>query len=185
MRTTQAPKNKKNILIIIAISAIVLLAAGYGAFAYAQSIWPFSHASVNESGDARTQEEIDELNAEDPTYPSDKNESNEDSTQNTDTETNKSSVQVGISSAGKFNNTVEVRAFTSGVIEGSGTCTATFTKGNQTITEASSGFIDTHTTQCQPIVIQANQFEAGTWSLIVSYESADYKGASNPMEINL
>lgn len=184
MRITPTHKNKKITILIIVISAIVLLGLGYTAYAYSQSKWPFTSATPT-SSEPKTQEEKDELNANDPTYPTDKKEEAGETPPTTDTETDKAKIQVGISSAGKFANNVEVRAFMSGVIEGDGTCTATFTKGSQTITATSTAFIDTHTTQCNPIITEASKFSAGTWNLVVDYSSNGYEGKSASMEVTL
>lgn len=183
MRTTQAPKNKKNIIIPTVISAIILITAGYAFFAYTQSVWPFTKNSATDTNEKINTEKINNLNKEDPTNTTEKNPENTDSS--TDTETTKSNVQVGISSAGVFNGNVEVRAFMSGVIEGDGSCTAIFTKGSERVTASSTAFIDTHTTQCNPIILEQSKLSKGTWSLTVEYTSNGYSGVSAGMEVTL
>jgi hypothetical protein len=68
-----------------------------------------------------------------------------------------------------------LNAYVSGVLEDSGTCTATFTQGTSVITRTSSGFSNVSYTQCAPIT---PNLPAGSWSVIVTYSSANAQGTS-------
>lgn len=87
--------------------------------------------------------------------------------------------------AGQYGQTIEVRAFISNLIK-PGQCTATFTKGQETITRSSLAAEDATTTQCRPINIDRSSFtSSGAWSLIVSYTSADASGKSNTVNVEV
>lgn len=74
-------------------------------------------------------------------------------------------------------NTVEVRGYISNIFEDGGTCTATFTQGNQTITKTSQAFKDASTTQCGAINTPRGEFPAGgTWNVELSYQSSTANG---------
>jgi len=69
-----------------------------------------------------------------------------------------------------------INAYVSGVLEDNGTCTATLTKGGQTITRTSAGFSDVNTTNCTPIKPEFPS--SGKWSVTVSYSSSTSEGES-------
>lgn len=110
----------------------------------------------------------------------------ENKTEGSQASTAKQTLPVGISFAGIVDNNVEVRAFISGIIEGNGTCIATFSKDGVEITESSPAFIDATTSQCEPIQIPKSRFtSSGVWTLVVSYSSTDAEGKSSAMEVDL
>ena len=77
-----------------------------------------------------------------------------------------------------------VRAYVTGVFEEGGTCTATATKGGQTVAKSSIGFQNASYTQCAPIDWDT-PLSAGTWSLTVTYKSATAEGVqSTSLEVN-
>lgn len=94
------------------------------------------------------------------------------------------SVGVAVTTAEQYGSQVEVRAFIQGVIEGGGTCTATFKKDGHTITSSSEAFIDATTSQCKPIFTDRGEFPSGGgWALTVSYDSKGYTGASEVINV--
>lgn len=178
---TQTGSSKKKALWIV-IAAVILTGL------IAVGVYAFTHQSstTNPAEDTRS---TDQKNQEDPTYSSDKNKDEQNQTDTPMTQTPdapKKDVTVGIAYAGPAENNIEARAFISGVIEGTGTCTATFTKGSERVTGASKAFIDATTSQCEPIVIAKSQFkQSGMWSVVVSYESPTSKGSSPALEVEL
>ena len=95
-------------------------------------------------------------------------------------------VQVGIANYFVSDSSVEIRAFTPSVVEGGGSCTATFTQADKKVTGESEAFVDASTSQCRPIIIPLSKFPTkGTWRLTVTYKSDKYTGASPVMEISL
>lgn len=180
-----SPKNKK-LPIIVVLSVVVALLLTTG-LAYANSWWPFDASSQsNESSD--TVNSTQEKNASDPTYSSEKNDSPTDNTESSNSSSqkeSKTSVQVGITSATKQSDDIEIRAFVAGAIEGDGTCTATVTNGSKSVTGSSEAFIDVSTTQCEPIEIPQSRLGAGVWRITVQYQSSTHEGTSASMEITL
>jgi hypothetical protein len=188
------PTKTRNRLPKIALIVVLFLAliGGYTAYAHYNSLWPFNHTNGN----------TDQLNANDPTYTSEKN--NEPTTSNADgssdkdptkeneestpskSDATKTSVEVGISSAAVYDNNLEIRGFISKAIEGDGTCTATVTNGTATVVESSKAFVDATTSQCEPILIPTSRFSpSGTWSVTITYSSPTHEGTSNPIEVAL
>ena len=177
---------KKWYFTTLAIIIVAALLVGYGALASSKHLWPYQ----NQAADT-TSSSTDDLNSTDTTYGSEKNEPTTKPTDQTskpstptDDESTKQIVDVSIGYVGT-GSTVEVRAYVSGVIEGTGTCTALFTRGNETVSASSKGFVDATTTQCEPIEIDPAELSGGGWQLLVSYSSPTARGASISQEFTL
>lgn len=76
-----------------------------------------------------------------------------------------------------------VNSYVMGIFEEDGTCTATFSKNDETKTKTSVGFGNVSYTQCAPMDLENGFLSAGTWKLIVSYSSAKAQGASDSREV--
>jgi cytoskeletal protein RodZ len=200
MRVQSNIKNRKNktiIILVVAIIALISIVSIYTAYARSQSLWPFVNTSSQNSQEPANSEDTNpstpSTNNTDPTYSGEKNNTGDinsgngqsSTPSNPDSATNRAKVQVGISSAGRQDSNVEVRAFISGAIEGNGTCTAIFTHNGRVIQATSKAFIDASTSQCEPIVVDGSRFSAEVWSLIVKYESSSHSGESAPLEVSL
>lgn len=173
-----------------AIGAILVLGIGaYFAVAYTtKAMWPFIEHSASSSEDTP-------INTSPPT--NDEIDANQDAKKNNDERSTqqeqdanqpgaKRTVEVGIAYADVYDNIIEIRAFTPSVIESNGTCTATLTQGSTQIVRTSKAFIDSSSSQCEPINIPASELPArGSWSLVVSYSSPASSGTSAPREIKL
>ena len=72
----------------------------------------------------------------------------------------------------------DVRGYTSGVFEDGGICTATATKGSQTITKTSTGFKNVSYTSCSPIY-WGSTLGNGNWTINLSYKSAAAQGSTS------
>ncbi|MBI4034517.1 hypothetical protein HY380_01310 [Candidatus Saccharibacteria bacterium] len=99
----------------------------------------------------------------------------------------KKQVEVTITSAGRENSEIVVRAYASGVFENGGSCTAAFTKGGAAaVSGQSTGFENVSYTTCSPIRIARSKFtSSGSWNLVVNYQSATAEGrAEQIVEIN-
>lgn len=185
MKKISQRKNKKTIILLFSFS-IIIIAIAYGFIASAYSLWPYQTKETNPQTIERKSK--DDKNASDPTYPSVKNNGEDKQSSDTsgpDKNTEKVSVQVGITSASTQGSQVEVRAFVSGTIEGDGTCVATFTKNSKVVTASSKAFIDVSTTQCEPIVIDSSKLGTGKWAISVAYQSDAHEGSSASVELNL
>jgi len=184
MRTSY-PKRKNKALIITLIAVFALL-LGVSALAYTQKWWPFN-GSENHIVDGinygpPTEEEIENSqNAKKDIIKEDEAKESESGGANL------KKVSVGVSHADMFEGNVEVRAFVSGVVEGTGTCTATLTlSGAQTVTKSSEAFIDASTSQCKPILIPLSAFSKdGEWTLVVNYKSPTSTGESEKIPVNI
>lgn len=90
-----------------------------------------------------------------------------------------------ITDASQYDDAVEVTAYVSGVIEGSGTCIITFTKGSSTVTREVAGIKDATTTRCTNVSIPSNEFSAGSWSVNVKYQSGTAQGSSQTQKVEI
>lgn len=169
---------------IIILSLVIGLGILYGVFAYSQQWPPFTAPSTAPSTS------LDTYNGEKAKSDTASSEQTKDegTKQSPDTgnSTSKHTVPVGIAFAGVIDEVVEVRAFVLDVVEGDGTCTATFTTNGATITEHSEAFVDASTSVCQPIQVPVERFSASdTWMLAVSYSSPNNQGSSSKIEVSL
>jgi len=113
-----------------------------------------------------------------------KNSSDENTAEGTPTPSG--NVTVGVTFADVIGSNLEIRAFTPSVIEGDGKCTATLTKGTETVTQSSPAFIDATSTQCEPIYIDVAKFPSkGVWTLKVDYSSSAHKGTSESSKVTI
>lgn len=92
-------------------------------------------------------------------------------------EDNKAIVVITDASYYADNNSVEVRAYISNIIEDGGTCTVTFEKDGHKITQQQTAFKDATTTQCGALDTPRSQFNSnGTWNTTVVYTSSKANG---------
>lgn len=182
-------QNRKKVILIATILAVVLL-SGAATLAYTQKWWPFAepnnHVIDGINYGPPTDEEIENSQNAKKDILDEDEKTNANNSSNNDT-SNLKKVSIGVSHADVYNNNVEVRAFIDGVVEGTGTCTATLTQsGAQSVTKSSKAFIDASTSQCQPILIPLSQFsQKGTWTLIVTYKSPTSTGESEKITVNI
>ena len=183
--------NKYNSKKIALIGFLVLtLAVIYFSTAYfTRALWPFKGSSKENSSLLMNGEKI---NYSGPTQEERKSsqdsKKNSGTTNSTNSPDNKSGqkVAVAVTYSSTHDEIVEVRAFTPSVIEGDGVCHAVFTKGTQTVEATAKAFIDSSTTQCNPIFIDLSKFpEKGSWSLVVSFLSSNASGSSEKIEVKL
>jgi len=196
MRTIQTKaKNRKPI--IIAGTTVAVLAA-LTAAAFFTHVWPFNTTAPQNGDDIAptntinydppTQDEVNaSQNAKDRIKEETDKEANEQpaSPQKNATQSTKKQVSVGVSYADVINDSLEIRAFSSTLISGDGTCTATVTKGSETITKATPAFVDATSTICRPVYIPTSQLSQGTWRVVVSYTSSTHEGTSGTVEVEV
>ena len=173
-------KNKKPIGYIY-VAILVLAVAGYLGYAYAtKNTWPFVKAP-------ETEKTTNGINYAPPTEQ--EVDTSQDAKRNAPNDSKAATnVSVGISYAGKSQDgaSIEINAYTTSVIEGTGTCTATLTKGPDTFTASTKAFIDASSTICEPVIIPLSQFGSeGVWKLLVTYESGDHTGKSPVIEVTI
>ncbi len=185
----QYKKSKK--IFIISLVAVLLIVGGvigYLTYAKQASMWPFTSSTQENSQSTSSSSDNDskDTNTTDTTYGSDKNNTPSNNETKPDTSNNKQSVAVSITSAGIIGDTVEVRAYVEGIIEGGGTCTATLTMdGSAPVTGTSEAFVNATSTQCRPIEIAKSNVKSGKWNVVVEYTSSTSTGKSPAMEVQL
>lgn len=190
MHIQQKEINKK---ILIPVLIVTLLTGIWTSYAYTQNRWPFpaqasdSAASTDVSDSINynppTQQEVD--SSQDAKKRGDAQGENTDEGRAPD---NKHSVGVGISYADIYGDSLEVRAFTNGIIEGSGTCKVRVTSKSTPsteITKEAKAFIDTSTTQCEPVYIPLSELSSGTWLVTVGFSSQEHEGISETAEVTV
>jgi hypothetical protein len=185
-----SPATKTPLIIAVAL----LITSGLLAYSYSTDRWPFKNATgssgTEEPGSINYNPPTDQEIAEgqDAKKRGEGLSEQDRPDEQSEGTGKKTAVDVGISFADVYENNLEIRAFTNGTIEGTGTCTATvtmkaspFTK----ITKQSKAFIDTSTTQCQPIYIPTSELQAGAWDVVVSFSSPDHEGTSDKVEVTI
>lgn len=194
MKTPKPKNNQRKKIALGLIALVVLLFVGATAYAYSTSTWPFQKPTQQTASTNTTSKGVNNVDYSPPSQDdiarsqdAKKRGDTAQTQQPTNNQTQTKKVSVGISFADVVNSTVEIRAFIPNVVEGTGTCTATLTKdGAQSITRQSKAFIDSTTSQCQPIVINTVDFpQTGTWRLVVNYNSPTSEGNSETVEVKL
>ena len=77
-----------------------------------------------------------------------------------------------------------VYAYVPDIIEDGGTCTATFSYGQDKVTASSQAFSNVSYTSCKRIALDSPLTISGTWSVVVSYSSATAEGKSPAFEVH-
>ncbi|MFZ1301787.1 MAG: hypothetical protein WAQ27_04425 [Candidatus Microsaccharimonas sp.] len=195
MKINTLKHNKKGpnkIWIIVSIILFLCIATYVVYGTTTKSVWPFNTNKVTANNPS---DEIRGINDVDYSPPSEedaeqskagKDKLTDDSGNSNTTTDGQKSVAVGVSFADLIDNKVEIRAFTPGIVEGSGTCLATLTKNNLSVTASSKAFIDSTSSQCTPIYIDVSKFqEKGVWDLTVTYTSPQAAGRSDVIEVKI
>jgi flagellar basal body-associated protein FliL len=180
-------RNRKKIVIVIA-SILVLIAAAFLVYFFLLGGNKTSEQTSDVDSTTRPTNDVDYSGAseEDVATSQDGKKNSSDNNNTEGTPAPNSNVTVGITFADVIGSNVEIRAFTPSVIEGDGKCTATLTKGTETVTQSSPAFIDATSTQCEPIYIDVAKFPSkGVWSLKVDYSSSKHKGVSEISKVTI
>ena len=193
LREQKKRKNflKKKVVIIAGVSAVALLLVGGGWYAWQRQNTSISTTPTVAENEAAVKTETQ---PQQEATPAASNE-NSESAKNGETSTTptapsgKKQVTPSISYVGYADaakQQVEVDAFVQGVLEDGGTCTMTATKGGQKVTAQSTGRANVSQTRCENIIVDRAKFPSGgTWSVVVTYESATASGASAPQNMEL
>lgn len=84
------------------------------------------------------------------------------------------------------NSQPEVDAHIDGVVENGGICTLTATLGSRSFTKTVTGVRNAQNTSCPAFILSRSDFTAtGTWTVQVSYKSANYSGTSQGQAIKI
>ncbi len=190
MQTPSRKRTNRTHFIIIFIVFATVLVASATTLAYTKKWWPFAEPESTiidgiNYGPPTSEEVENSQNAKKDILSEDRK-SNKNTSNDEQTTTLKK-VTIGVSHADVVEDNVEIRAFVEGVVEGTGTCTATLTKsGSQPVTKSSKAFVDASTSQCQPIFIPLSQFnQDSTWTLVVTYNSPTSTGMSEKIPVNI
>lgn len=186
-------KRTKTYLLII----VVFLVVSCLIFLYLSHLWPFSYTQSNVVDNTTASP----INYSPPTEKETKDgqETKKQSYNNSSTNgdgdtqvtpqsnnTDKKAVSIAVSYADiNSENQLEIRAYTSDIIEGSGTCTATITNGTTTLMASTPAFIDVSSSICEPIYFSRDRLAAGEWTIKVSYSSPDATGVSGPEKVTI
>lgn len=180
----QTPHSKKPLIWTIVIIAVLLVALG--TIGYIKNWWHLKAADTNITSKQDDSGKSSSIDTTDNQAVGEKAEPGNSTSTSQNSNNDKKVVQVGVTSSTVANGSLTIRAFVQGVIEGTGTCTATLTKAPDTVTASSAGFIDATTTQCTPISINLSDFkETGIWNLVVSYSSDTSNGVSASSEVHI
>lgn len=189
--------NKKKVATILAVFiAIAAIVAGYLVFAKLQDKWPFEHEAVGKVEEDKKVRGYGDVNYEEPTEQEvidsqdakkrATEESGSNNKQDDNVSSNKKNISLGVSSSSVYGQNLEIRAFTTDVIEGTGTCTAVLTKGNLKVEKSGKAFIDSTSSICEPIYIPVKSFASkGSWDLVLKYDSPTSSGYTKSIEVQI
>ncbi|HMH69909.1 MAG TPA: hypothetical protein VK502_00775 [Candidatus Saccharimonadales bacterium] len=168
MKIIKKPSSKKTVLIIAAI--ILVCAAAAGAYFYYKNSQPAKEESkVNYNPPTN-----DERNVS--VEQDKKNKEREELDKNPPVV---STANVAIVDANQYDDAVEVRGYIDNVYEDGGTCTATFKKGDLSVTKSNPAFKDAKTIQCGALDFKRAQFAAaGSWEMTLTYKSPTVEGSA-------
>ncbi|QTE30232.1 hypothetical protein [Pengzhenrongella sicca] len=79
----------------------------------------------------------------------------------------------------------EISGYVTGVVEQSGTCSATFSQGSQTIEVRADALADATTTSCGGLIATGGTLSTGTWQISLAYDSAFSSGRSTTVSIEV
>lgn len=78
-----------------------------------------------------------------------------------------------------------VYAYVPGIVEDGGTCTATYSHGQDKVTASSQAFSNVSYTSCKRIALDGPLNISGTWSVVVSYSSSTSEGNSQGQTVEV
>lgn len=185
-------KKQTKIWLVAPFVLLFILLFATLSYAYAQKMWLFSVAEApmdSSEGSINynppTENEIkDGQDAKQNMPEGSKGEKSDEVTRPSDG-VNKKEVSVGISIADVIGSSLEVRAFTPNMIDGSGECTVFLTRNGVTLSRKSGAFIDTSTTQCGNISIPVAELSKGTWQVWVEFSAPNAQGVSERTEVTI
>jgi cytoskeletal protein RodZ len=196
MKSLREQKKRKNFLkkkavIITGIAVAVLLLVGGGFYAWQRQNASIPTAPTVAENEAAVKTETEPQQEAAPAANNESSESakNGESAPAPATSNGKKQVTPSITFAGYADGAkqqVEVDSFVQGALEDGGTCTMTATKGGQKVTAQSTGRANVSQTRCENIIVDRAKFPSGgTWSVVVTYESATASGSSAPQNMEL
>jgi len=77
---------------------------------------------------------------------------------------------------------VEAGAYAT-TVEGAGTCTLKLTFGGRSGTGSIAALADASTMSCGGLTVPRDRLSSGTWTAVITYESATSVGTSDPVEV--
>ncbi len=171
-------KNKKNYKkYILIFLAVVLIAAG-SAFFIIKNNNKQSTPSTEKYEGPTSQDKKDA--ADNKKHVSNREELDKQE----DSSSDKKQVTPVITNAMQSGQQITINAYVSGVFEDGGKCSATISKGSNSITRTTNAFADATTTSCQPIFIDRSVFsEAGDWKVTMHYKSNSAEGSSQAVTL--
>lgn len=192
MKSISKKTNNKKVYVAVTLSILSLAALTYFSVAFfTQSLWPYT-TSTGESSTYSKKATANSESTIDYSEPTpDEIKASQDGKKNTTEESaednsSKQTAVVAVTYSSVTNGKFEIRAFTPSTVEGGGTCEAVLKKGTLTVTAGSTAFIDSSTTQCNPIYIDTDQFpQKGEWILTVTFSSKDTSGTSEKVKVTL
>jgi hypothetical protein len=178
-------KSKKITILIYTAAVAAVLAIGSVAYVYAFNGNLFGWTKNKDASAINLDKPTDEQKqaGNDIKKANVDNESNKGSAGNTDTPPaptpspsgGKSSVGVTITASAQSDGVFQLRTLVSAVVN-TGTCTATFTKGQQTVTKQAGVQSLPSTSTCKGFDIPVSELSPGQWDIIVTYENDTLSG---------
>jgi len=179
-------KHKKRSILAISIG-ICVAAIAYLLIAYLGDLPPFQEQKS--SGGVNMNRTDTEIQATDnlEKNPASKLENNQTDTPQPpgkDENSGKKVVNVLITNVGISSGTVSASGFVTNIVESDGSCTYTFTNGNNTVNKVVGTLPNATSTTCKTTTFSSDELPtAGTWSVVLSYNSTQSMGQSSARDV--
>jgi cytoskeletal protein RodZ len=181
MKINKPKQNRRKIFSVVAAILVVLLAAG-------ATWWWFNRpkdAPPSQPETPAKTKPIDNSSSnstDQPTKPATENTEKDAENETADTpsssQTDKHSVDVLITDASQYGDSIEIRAYAN-TVESDGTCEISLTLGDKTITRQVATSQNVSTTDCMTTNISLSEISvSGTWQATVKYSSSQSTGSA-------
>jgi hypothetical protein len=176
-------KNKNKI--IISALVLVILVAALFYFFYFKNRGKDSSLPVSTPATS-----VDGINYQ-PATNTEKNDSEnsktaaENESKNDSKTTGMKKVTPVVSYSGVYNENAEVSSYVPGVLENSGKCTLTLSRGSKSVSQSKDAVPNVSDMSCGLIKIPTSKLSSGTWSGVVSYSSTKAEGSSDKFNIDI
>ena len=94
-------------------------------------------------------------------------------------------VAVGFAGWDAATASVQVGGYVSPVVEQGGVCTVSLRKGDRTVETSAAAVPDASTTVCGGLSVRGPDLSAGTWTVVLRYDSPTASGSSEPTSVEV
>ena len=183
MKIKNDTDNKKTLrIILLSLAGVLIIIAGYAAYAYANDTWPFQKSEdsvLDEKNMPKANNSIKEKSAEQAKNDESKGVGSDTPTQpQLSPDGGKSTVSLDITAASVDAQTLMIRTMI-GYVTSEGTCTLNMTGPNGATYSASAQIqAGSSTSSCKGFDIPTSSLKSGAWTINILFENNDTTGSA-------